>query len=110
MAKLEKDAAAEPERTVADRIAELRRRRKAALSPGGRDAAQKQHDRGKLLGLGHGRSLGERLGRRAQQPFTRQPAFFHPPAARTIRIVTRAFDRPFLAFLESSHLALVHAL
>src|SRR5437773_6631143 len=48
MAKLEKDSAAEPERTVEDRIDELRRRRKAALSPGGRDAAQKQHDRGKL--------------------------------------------------------------
>jgi acetyl-CoA carboxylase carboxyltransferase component len=34
--------------TVEDRIDELRRRRKAALSPGGKDAAQKQHDRGKL--------------------------------------------------------------
>jgi acetyl-CoA/propionyl-CoA carboxylase carboxyl transferase subunit len=34
--------------TVEDRIDELRKRRKAALSPGGKDAAQKQHDRGKL--------------------------------------------------------------
>jgi acetyl-CoA/propionyl-CoA carboxylase carboxyl transferase subunit len=38
----------EPDRTVEDRIAELRKRRKAALTPGGRDAAKKQHDKGKL--------------------------------------------------------------
>jgi acetyl-CoA/propionyl-CoA carboxylase carboxyl transferase subunit len=38
----------EPEKTVEDRIAELRKRRKATLSPGGRDAARKQHDKGKL--------------------------------------------------------------
>jgi acetyl-CoA/propionyl-CoA carboxylase carboxyl transferase subunit len=36
------------EPTVEDRIQELRKRRKATLSPGGRDAAKKQHDRGKL--------------------------------------------------------------
>ncbi len=40
----------EPERTptVEDRIEELRKKKKAALTPGGRDAAKKQHDRGKL--------------------------------------------------------------
>ncbi len=40
----------EPERTqtVEDRIEELRRKKKAALTPGGRDSAKKQHDRGKL--------------------------------------------------------------
>jgi acetyl-CoA carboxylase carboxyltransferase component len=43
-------AAEGPERppTVEERIEELRRRRKATRSPGGRDAARKQHDRGKL--------------------------------------------------------------
>jgi acetyl-CoA carboxylase carboxyltransferase component len=43
-------AAEERERppTVEERIEELRRRRKATRSPGGRDAARKQHDRGKL--------------------------------------------------------------
>jgi acetyl-CoA carboxylase carboxyltransferase component len=43
-------AAEDPERppTVEERIEELRRRRKATRSPGGRDAAKKQHDRGKL--------------------------------------------------------------
>jgi acetyl-CoA/propionyl-CoA carboxylase carboxyl transferase subunit len=42
--------ASEPERapTVEERIEELRRKKKAALTPGGRDAAKKQHDRGKL--------------------------------------------------------------
>jgi propionyl-CoA carboxylase beta chain len=39
---------AEKSTTVEERIDELRRRRKAALTPGGRDAAKKQHDRGKL--------------------------------------------------------------
>ena len=39
---------AEKTTTVEERIDELRRRRKAALTPGGRDAAKKQHDRGKL--------------------------------------------------------------
>src|SRR5438094_1900746 len=34
--------------TVEERIEELRRKKRAALSPGGRDAARKQHDRGKL--------------------------------------------------------------
>ncbi len=38
----------EPETTVEDRIEELRKRKKAARSPGGRDAAKKQHDKGKL--------------------------------------------------------------
>jgi acetyl-CoA carboxylase carboxyltransferase component len=43
-------AAEDPEHppTVEQRIEELRRRRKATRSPGGRDAAKKQHDRGKL--------------------------------------------------------------
>ncbi|MFN8234474.1 MAG: acyl-CoA carboxylase subunit beta [Actinomycetota bacterium] len=43
-------AAEDPERppTVEERIEELRRRRRATRSPGGRDAAKKQHDRGKL--------------------------------------------------------------
>jgi acetyl-CoA carboxylase carboxyltransferase component len=36
------------QRTVEDRIDELRKRRKTSESPGGRDAAKKQHDRGKL--------------------------------------------------------------
>ena len=40
--------AGEPDRTVEDRIEELRKRRKAASTPGGRDAAKKQHDKGKL--------------------------------------------------------------
>ena len=40
--------AGEPDRTVEDRIEELRKRRKAARTPGGRDAAKKQHDKGKL--------------------------------------------------------------
>jgi acetyl-CoA/propionyl-CoA carboxylase carboxyl transferase subunit len=48
MAKTEKPPAAPPERTVEDRIEELRKRRRATLQPGGRDAAAKQHDRGKL--------------------------------------------------------------
>jgi acetyl-CoA carboxylase carboxyltransferase component len=48
MAKTEKDPAKPQARTVEDRIAELRRRRRATQSPGGRDAAQKQHERGKL--------------------------------------------------------------
>jgi acetyl-CoA/propionyl-CoA carboxylase carboxyl transferase subunit len=55
MAKTQRDTAAEPDRTIEDRIAELRRRRKAALTPGGRDAAQKQHEKGKL-------TARERLG------------------------------------------------
>jgi acetyl-CoA carboxylase carboxyltransferase component len=40
--------AADERMTVEARIDQLRTRRKAALSPGGRDAAKKQHDRGKL--------------------------------------------------------------
>src|SRR5713101_6586257 len=40
----------DPERvpTVEERIEELRRKKKSASAPGGRDAAKKQHDRGKL--------------------------------------------------------------
>ena len=38
----------EPEKSVEDRIELLRKRKKAALTPGGRDSAKKQHDRGKL--------------------------------------------------------------
>ena len=34
--------------TVEERIEELRRKKKAALTPGGRDSTKKQHDRGKL--------------------------------------------------------------
>ena len=50
MATTDKDAstAVDPTVTVEERIEELRRRKKAALIPGGRDAAKKQHDRGKL--------------------------------------------------------------
>jgi acetyl-CoA carboxylase carboxyltransferase component len=46
MAKTEKPPA--DERTVEDRIEELRERRAAALMPAGSDAADKQHDKGKL--------------------------------------------------------------
>jgi acetyl-CoA/propionyl-CoA carboxylase carboxyl transferase subunit len=46
MAKTEKPPT--DERTVEDRIEELRERRTAALMPGGPDAADKQHDKGKL--------------------------------------------------------------
>jgi acetyl-CoA/propionyl-CoA carboxylase carboxyl transferase subunit len=46
MAKTEKPPT--DERTVEDRIEELRERREAALTPGGPDAAEKQHDKGKL--------------------------------------------------------------
>src|SRR3954452_23477792 len=46
MAKTEK--AAPDERTVEDRIEELRARRAAALTPSGPEAADKQHDKGKL--------------------------------------------------------------
>jgi acetyl-CoA carboxylase carboxyltransferase component len=50
MATTDKDISTgvEPTVTVEDRIDELRRKKKAALHPGGRDAAKKQHDRGKL--------------------------------------------------------------
>jgi acetyl-CoA carboxylase carboxyltransferase component len=34
--------------TIEDRIDQLRKRRRAALTPGGRDAAAKQHEKGKL--------------------------------------------------------------
>jgi GMP synthase (glutamine-hydrolysing) len=47
MAKTEKAAAA-ADRTIEDRIDELHKRRRSALQPGGRDAAQRQHDKGKL--------------------------------------------------------------
>ena len=39
---------ADPVRSVEERIEELRKKKKAALTPGGRDATKKQHDRGKL--------------------------------------------------------------
>ena len=39
-------SAEEPEKTVEDRIELLRKRKTAALTPGGRDSAKKQHDRG----------------------------------------------------------------
>jgi hypothetical protein len=42
------DSGARPEKTVEDRIEELRKRKQAARTPGGRDAAKKQHDKGKL--------------------------------------------------------------
>jgi acetyl-CoA carboxylase carboxyltransferase component len=49
MATSDKDISGSPkQRTVEDRIDELRKRRKTTESPGGRDAAKKQHDRGKL--------------------------------------------------------------
>src|SRR5881397_39732 len=54
MAKTEK-AAAPADRTIEDRIEELHKRRRSALQPGGRDAAQRQHDKGKL-------TARERLG------------------------------------------------
>ncbi len=44
----DRSGSGEPERTVEDRIEELRKRKKAARTPGGRDAAKKQHDKGKL--------------------------------------------------------------
>src|SRR6476660_9986025 len=47
MAKTEK-AAAPTDRTIEDRIDELHKRRRSARQPGGRDAAQRQHDTGKL--------------------------------------------------------------
>ena len=47
MAKIEK-AAAPADRTIEDRIDELHKRRRSARQPGGRDAAQRQHDKGKL--------------------------------------------------------------
>jgi acetyl-CoA carboxylase carboxyltransferase component len=47
MAKTQKPPAVQ-ERTVEDRIEELRRRREAARTPGGEGAAEKQHDKGKL--------------------------------------------------------------
>jgi propionyl-CoA carboxylase beta subunit len=48
MAKTEKKAAPSGDRTIEERIEELRKRRASALQPGGRDAAQRQHDKGKL--------------------------------------------------------------
>src|SRR2546425_4827873 len=47
MAKTEK-AAAPADRTIEDRIEELHKGRRSALQPGGRDAAQRQHDKWKL--------------------------------------------------------------
>jgi acetyl-CoA carboxylase carboxyltransferase component len=48
MAKTEKKAPPAGDRTIEERIEELRKRRASALQPGGRDAAQRQHDKGKL--------------------------------------------------------------
>jgi acetyl-CoA carboxylase carboxyltransferase component len=49
MATTDRDApSADPTITVEARIDELRKRKKVALTPGGRDASKKQHDRGKL--------------------------------------------------------------
>jgi acetyl-CoA carboxylase carboxyltransferase component len=48
MAKTEKKPAPTGDRTIEERIQELRKRRTSALQPGGRDAAQRQHDKGKL--------------------------------------------------------------
>src|ERR671936_546707 len=48
MATIDEHVQPEETVTVEERIDELHKRRRAALSPGGRDAAKKQHDRGKL--------------------------------------------------------------
>src|SRR3990170_4630439 len=48
MATTGKDVETAKTTTVEERIDELRKRRKAALTPGGRDAAARQHERGKL--------------------------------------------------------------
>src|SRR5205085_5362074 len=51
MAKAQKDlpiSVPEPATSVEERIEELRKRKRAALQPGGKDGAKKQHDRGKL--------------------------------------------------------------
>ena len=45
--------------TVEERIDELRKRWKAALTPGGRDAAAKQHERGKLTAEGLAAAHGQ---------------------------------------------------
>jgi acetyl-CoA carboxylase carboxyltransferase component len=55
MAKTQKEAPPTGDRTIEERIEELRKRRASALQPGGRDAAQRQHDKGKL-------TARERLG------------------------------------------------
>jgi acetyl-CoA/propionyl-CoA carboxylase carboxyl transferase subunit len=49
MATTDRDVpSTDPTITVEARIDELRKRKKGALTPGGRDASKKQHDRGKL--------------------------------------------------------------
>src|ERR671918_643341 len=48
MATTDKDVEPAKTITVEERIDELRKRRKSALTPGGRDAAKKQHEKGKL--------------------------------------------------------------
>src|SRR5947207_14318446 len=48
MAKTEKKASPIGDRTIEDRIDELPRRGRSALQPGGREAAQRQHYKGKL--------------------------------------------------------------
>ena len=48
MATTDKDAPTVASNTVENLINELRAKKRATLTPGGRDAAKKQHDRGKL--------------------------------------------------------------
>src|SRR4029450_7854996 len=48
MAKTEKQAPPAGDRTIEERIEELRKRRRSALQPGGRDAAQREHDKRQL--------------------------------------------------------------
>jgi acetyl-CoA carboxylase carboxyltransferase component len=48
MARTEERPGAEATPTVEERIEQLRRRKRAARTPAGRDAAKKQHDKGKL--------------------------------------------------------------
>src|ERR687896_334809 len=48
MATTDKDVETEKTITVEERIDELRKRKRAARTPGGKDAAAKQHERGKL--------------------------------------------------------------
>jgi acetyl-CoA carboxylase carboxyltransferase component len=55
MARKDERPSEQPSRSIEQRIEELRRRREAVLSPGGKDSAAKQHDRGKL-------TARERLG------------------------------------------------
>src|ERR671935_357943 len=51
MATIDEHVQPEETATVEERIDELHKRRRAALSPGGKDAAGKQHERGKLTAI-----------------------------------------------------------